>query len=132
MRLGMRTIVLAMLIVQIALTGLLILSSLAGSPYFLAFGIYLVWVTGNFFQAGLTIGNLNALAMQDMGHMAGLAASLIAAIATIGAVFIAVPLGLMFDGTPLPLAIGTLAAASLALWVTVQIDDTPRARPSSE
>ena len=78
-------------------------------------------MTGTYFQAGLTFGNLNAFAMEEMGHKAGLAASIIAAVATIGAVLVAAPIGLMFDGTPMPMAIGTLIAASLALWLTTKI-----------
>ena len=72
-------------------------------------------------QAGLTIGNLNALAMEPVGHIAGIAASIIAALSTVGAVIIAAPIGLAFNGTPLPMAIGTLACVTLGLWLTTKI-----------
>lgn len=120
-RLGMRAIIKAMYIAQIAITVVMITITASDSPYWLAFGGYVLWVLSNFFQAGLTIGNLNALAMEEMGHIAGLAASVIAAISTIGAVMIAVPIALQFDGTPLPMAIGTLVCAVLALWLTTLI-----------
>jgi DHA1 family bicyclomycin/chloramphenicol resistance-like MFS transporter len=71
-----------------------------------------------FFQAGLTIGNLNALAMEPMGHIAGTATSIITAVATVGAVLIAVPIGLSFDGTPWPLAMGLFVCAVLAFVLT--------------
>jgi len=121
MRLGMRAIIKAMYTAQIGITLLMIVITAANGPYWLAFGTYVVWVTANFFQAGLTIGNLNALAMEEMGHIAGLAASVIAAVATVGAVVIAAPVALLFDGTPMPMAIGTLLCASLALWLTTII-----------
>jgi MFS transporter, DHA1 family, multidrug resistance protein len=121
MRLGMRAIIKAMLTIQIGITLAMIAITAIDGPYWLAFGTYVIWVTGNFFQAGLTIGNQNALAMEDMGHIAGLAASIIAAISTIGAVLIAAPIALMFDGTPLPMAVGALVAASIALWLTTKI-----------
>ncbi|MBR2572923.1 MAG: multidrug effflux MFS transporter [Loktanella sp.] len=121
MRLGMRAIIKAMLTIQIGITLAMIAITAIDGPYWLAFGTYVIWVTGNFFQAGLTIGNLNALAMEDMGHIAGLAASIIAAISTIGAVLIAAPIALMFDGTPLPMAVGALVAASIALWLASKI-----------
>lgn len=121
MRLGMRAIIKAMLTIQIGITLAMIAITAIDGPYWLAFGTYVIWVTGNFFQAGLTIGNLNALAMEDMGHIAGLAASIIAAISTIGAVLIAAPIALIFDGTPLPMAVGALVAASIALWLTSKI-----------
>ena len=120
-RLGMRAIIKAMFTVQIAVTLIMIVVTAAGAPYWLAFGTYVVWITSNFFQAGLTIGNLNALAMEEMGHIAGMAASIIAAVATIGAVILAAPVALLFDGTPLPMAVGTLIFASLALWLTSMI-----------
>lgn len=121
MRLGMRAIIKAMYIAQIAITLVMIVVTLSTENYTLAFGIYVLWVLSNFFQAGLTIGNLNALGMEEMGHIAGMAASVIAAVSTIGAVFIAVPIALQFDGTPLPIAIGTLVCAVLALWLTTLI-----------
>lgn len=121
MRLGMRAIIKAMFTAQIAITLLTILITLADVPYGLALGMYVVWVASNFFQAGLTIGNLNALAMEEMGHIAGLAASIIASVSTIGAVIFAAPIAWMFDGTPLPMAIGTLLASTVALWLTHKI-----------
>jgi len=120
-RLGMRAIIKAMFTAQIGITLLMIAVTAADAPYWLSFGTYVFWVTSNFFQAGLTIGNLNALAMEEMGHIAGMAASIIAAFATIGAVIIAAPVALTFDGTPMPMAIGTLLSASLALWLTTMI-----------
>ena len=77
----------------------------------LAFALYVAWTIGVFFQAGLTLGNLNALAMEPMGHLAGLTASVAGSIATILAVCLAGPGGLMFDGTPRPLTAGTLVLA---------------------
>jgi DHA1 family bicyclomycin/chloramphenicol resistance-like MFS transporter len=56
-----------------------------------------------------------------MGHIAGLAASILSAVSTIGAVVIAAPTALMFDGTPIPMGIGVLISASLALWLTTMI-----------
>lgn len=121
MRLGMRAIIKGMFTAQIVISVLTIVITLANAPYWLALGTYVFWVTSNFFQAGLTIGNLNALAMEEMGHIAGLAASIIASISTIGAVIFAAPIAWMFNGTPLPMAIGVLLAASLALWLTNKI-----------
>ena len=120
-RLGMRAIIKTMYTVQIFMTVALIVVLLAGTPDHIAFPIYVLWVLSNFFQAGLSIGNLNALGMEEMGHMAGLAASVLTSVATVGGVVIAVPIALLFDGTPLPAAIGSLVLASIALWLTTQI-----------
>lgn len=64
---------------------------------------------------GLTQGNLAALAMQDLGHLAGFAASMMTAISTILAVALAIPVGLAFNGSQFPLMVGIGVFASLAL-----------------
>ena len=120
-QLGMRAIIRMTFIAQIILSSLLIITTLIDGPYWLTFGMFVIWTIGVFMQAGLTIGNLNALAMEPVGHIAGVAASAIAAISTVGAVLIAVPIGLAFDGTPLPLAVGALVCVVLALWLTTKI-----------
>lgn len=120
-RLGMRAIIKTMYTVQIFMTLILIASLLLGMPEHIAFPVYVLWVLANFYQAGLSIGNLNALGMEEMGHIAGLAASVLTSVATVGGVLIAVPIALMFDGTPLPAAIGSLVLASIALWLTTKI-----------
>lgn len=120
-RLGMRAIIRATFMAQIVLSSALVIVSLTGGPYWLTFGMFIIWTIGVFMQAGLTIGNLNALAMEPVGHIAGLAASIISALSTVGAVLIAAPIGLAFNGTPLPMAAGTLACVIVALWLTTKI-----------
>ena len=120
-RLGMRAIIKMTFIAQIVLSSVLIAVTLFDGPYWLTFGMFVIWTIGIFMQAGLTIGNLNALAMEPVGHIAGLAASIIAALSTVVAVVIAVPVGLAFDGTALPMAFGTLICVVVALWLTTKI-----------
>lgn len=117
-RLGMRKIIKAMFFAQVIFSLMMIAVVSLHLPNHIELLLYALWTAVVFFQAGLTIGNLNALAMEPMGHIAGSAASIITATSTIGAVIIAIPIGLRFDGTPLPLAIGTCACAVLAFWLT--------------
>ena len=60
--------------------------------------------------------------MEPVGHIAGLAASVITSVATIGSVVLAVPVGLMFDGTALPLMAGVavFVAGALALMQVIK------------
>ncbi|AGI68025.1 putative drug resistance protein [Octadecabacter antarcticus 307] len=120
-RLGMRPIIKAMMTAQIFMSLGMICVVMLGLSNHIELLFYAVWTVSVFFQAGLTLGNLNALAMEPMGHIAGSAASIITATATVGAVIIAVPIGLRFDGTPLPLAIGIFVCACVALWLTTMI-----------
>lgn len=112
MRLGMVRIVGVVMAVEmglsLALSGLWLVAPEA------FFAPFLLWQWSVFALGGLCIGNLNALALQPMGHIAGLAASVITALATVLGVVIAAPLGLAFDGTPLPLMLGVGAAAGVA------------------
>lgn len=120
-RLGMRKIIKAMMVAQMVLSLCMIAIVALHLPNQIELLFYALWTASVFFQAGLTIGNLNALAMEPVGHIAGSAASIITASATVGAVLIAVPIGLSFDGTPLPLAIGIFICAVLAFWLTNMI-----------
>ncbi len=124
MRLGMRRVVKITLAAQIAISGamlaLLYGGLLGGTALFAA---YVAWTTSVFFMAGLTIGNLNALAMAPLGHIAGMAASIAGSVATVAAVIIAVPIGLAFDGTPRPLVLGVLICAVIGFLVTRQLED---------
>jgi DHA1 family bicyclomycin/chloramphenicol resistance-like MFS transporter len=86
-------------------------------PLDIMFFIFIAWKTTIFFQAGLTMGNLNAIAMEPLGHIAGIGASVIGSSATILAVMVVIPIGLTFDGTPMPLCLGTLGMAVTALFL---------------
>lgn len=116
MKLGMRRMVTTTYATMFALTlGTLALVTSGALPEMLAFPLHLLWSVGLFAMMGLTIGNLNALAMEPVGQIAGLAASVISAIATVGSVVLAVPVGLMFDGTQVPLLIGVSVYAGACL-----------------
>lgn len=109
LRLGMRRLVRIALGGQIAITATVLLLFLSDLPGGWRFPVYIAWQTTIFFQAGLTIGNLTSLAMEPLGHIAGTAASVTAGLATVGSVLLTVPIGLAFDGSPLPLFFGILA-----------------------
>ncbi|MBM7069684.1 multidrug effflux MFS transporter [Actibacterium sp. 188UL27-1] len=111
-RMGMRFMVTATLIGQIVIsTTALILWNWAGVGAALSFAVFLIWTLSIFFQAGLTLGNINAIALEPMGHIAGMASSVLGAVSTVIAVALAAPISQAFDGTATPIAAGTLACA---------------------
>ncbi|MDS9468572.1 multidrug effflux MFS transporter [Paracoccus sp. MBLB3053] len=123
-RLGMRRIVVgayAMQVVVSSVMAVLVLADLLPEP--LRFPAFFIWAVSVFFMAGVTFGNLNAMALQQMGHVAGMAASVIAAVSTIGAVLIAAPVGLLYDGSARPVIIATLICSGLALWLMRSINE---------
>jgi len=78
------------------------------------FPIFLFWSVLSFFVPGLTFGNLTALTMEPMGHIAGVASAIVGAVSTFLGVLIAIPIGLAFDGTALPLMIGAAICAAVS------------------
>ena len=76
--------------------------------------MFVAWSSGMFFLLGLCLANLNALGMEPMGHIAGMASSIIGAVSTLTCVILAVPIGQMFDGTGLPLICGVATCAGAA------------------
>lgn len=81
------------------------------------FVLFLAWVVLLFFTIGFTFGNLNALAMEPMGAIAGFAAAIIGAVSTVASAIIVLPVTTSYDGTPVPLMLGTAGFALLALVV---------------
>jgi MFS transporter, DHA1 family, multidrug resistance protein len=115
-RLGMRRMITVTLAAQVVFSCAMLLTKSMGMwPGALAFPAHLVWTIGVFFMTGLTIGNLNALGLEPVGHIAGMAASVMGAIATVASVVLAAPVGLMFNGTPYPLMAG-VAVFAAAGW----------------
>jgi len=116
MRLGMRRMVRGTYMMQVISSGAMLCLVLGGAVAPPTGFIFLfVWTVTVFMMAGITFGNLNAMAMHRMGHLAGLAASVVSALSTMGAVMIAAPVGLMFDGTPIPIVVATLTCSGLAV-----------------
>lgn len=124
MRLGMRRIVIAAYAMQVLVSGTMLIFLLSDIlPAWLRFPAFFLWSVSVFFMAGVTFGNLNAMALQRMGHVAGMAASVIAAVSTIGAVAIAAPVGLLYNGTALPIVLATLICSWLALMLMRRVDE---------
>ncbi|WP_317670225.1 multidrug effflux MFS transporter [Thioclava sp. A2] len=120
MSLGMRKIASGSYLMQIIASGfmgILAFSGLSEGPE--GFIFVWAWAVSVFFMAGVTFGNINALAMEKMGHIAGIAASVITAISTLCAVLIAGPVGLMFDGTARPLVAATFLCSGSA-WLLMK------------
>jgi DHA1 family bicyclomycin/chloramphenicol resistance-like MFS transporter len=75
----------------------------AGNPPLLQVMIYLLVV---FFFIGILFGNLNALAMEPLGSIAGLGAAVVGSLSTLISVALGVAISSAYDGTILPLVSG--------------------------
>lgn len=114
-RYGMRAIITLAVLATAATTAIMLIITLSGLSGPVYFWIFVLWQITIFYQMGLTIGNLNALAMEPLGHIAGLAASVMGAIATICGGIIATLIAQTFNGTTLPQILGSLVLLLLAV-----------------
>jgi DHA1 family bicyclomycin/chloramphenicol resistance-like MFS transporter len=116
MRFGMRFLVHSSLYIIFGLSilaiGLALLTS--GQP---PLWLLMAYIMSTFFCIGILFGNQNSLAMEPLGHLAGIGAAVVGSLSTL----ISMPLGLMigqsYNGTITPLVIGILILTGLSILV---------------
>lgn len=123
MRLGMRYLTLR------ALIGVTAASVLFLGPVFAFAGVpplwsFMIWLLVIFFGMGILFGNFNTLAMEPVGHMAGLGAAVHGSISTVLALPLGWAIGKLFDATVIPLVLGFAilgACALIVMWYTERV-----------
>ncbi|MFX0540958.1 multidrug effflux MFS transporter [Roseovarius sp. S4756] len=118
MRLGMRFLTRCALMGLIALALIFVLPATlwGGAPPLL---LFIGWLIASFFCVGILFGNFNAIAMEPLGHMAGLGAALIGSVSNFIALPISYVIGQQFNGTVFPLlaGFGTVGVLALAIFL---------------
>ena len=76
----------------------------------------------SFLFIGFLFGNLNTMAIEPLGHIAGVANSVISSVQTLISVFIGGFVGQMYDGTVYPLVIG-FGVLSLMAFVVIKFSE---------
>ncbi len=94
---------------------LLMVIATLGAEDVLPFAVFLTLLSLAFFAIGILFGNLNALAMQTLGNVAGFGASLIASGSSLVATLFAVGFGGFYSGDTTYLAVGFFAAGLSSL-----------------
>jgi len=87
-----------------------------------------------FFCMGILFGNMNALAMEPLGHIAGVGAAVVSSLSTFVAIALSAVIGQSYNGTTTPLAVGfailSLMALGLMHWNEgMQHAPTPDSEP---
>lgn len=107
---------LAVIIIASALFALLMFF-LDAEPSVMFFMGYLI-VT--LFCMGIVFGNMNALAMEPLGHIAGVGAAVVGSLSTFISVPIGIAIGQAYDQSVMPLVLGfltfALIASALMVW----------------
>ena len=108
----------------LSLAFLAVVWAAAGDPPLWALMAYLITA---FFCMGILFGNFNALAMGPMGHIAGVAASVVGSLTTFISLLLGTAVGQAYDGTVLPLVGGfaALGIASFAVMRWIERDTGP-------
>ena len=118
-RLGMRRLSHTALVAFIGVSGTLAVTTMTGRP---PLWLLMALLAGCFYLFALMQSNFNAIAMQPMGHVAGMASSLLGACVTGLGVILGGLIGRSFDGSPLPLAVGFAALGICALFVILSVE----------
>lgn len=121
MKYGMRSLIHISLIMMIILSAIFLayMLMIEGNPPFVFFMIEMMLV---FFFMGILFGNCNALAMEPMGHIAGVAASVIGAGTTFVSMAFGSLIGQFYDQTLLPMIIGFVLFSVLSLGLMQWIE----------
>ncbi len=114
LRFGMHRLAVTALVGLVGFAAVLLALALShgGVP---PFPVFMTLCFAVFFCNGLLFGNVNAMAMQSLGRVAGLGASMIASISSLVAVVLSVVIGRFYDQTVVPLTIGFLIAGTCSL-----------------
>ena len=117
MKYGMRALSKWALRGSIVLSAVFLLVSIAaaGHPPLWQLAVYLF---ANFFCCGILFGNYNAIALEPMGRIAGMASALSGAISSLIAIVFGSIIGQQYNGTIIPLAAGFTVLGLLALLMT--------------
>jgi DHA1 family bicyclomycin/chloramphenicol resistance-like MFS transporter len=114
MRLGMRFLVRRSLFVIIGLSSLALgITLLLGgrAPLWL----FMAYIMVTFFCVGILFGNQNSLAMEPLGHLAGIGAAVVGSLSTLISMPLGTIIGQSYNGTVLPLVIGIALLSGLCI-----------------
>jgi DHA1 family bicyclomycin/chloramphenicol resistance-like MFS transporter len=76
-----------------------------------------------FFCIGILFGNLNSIAMEPLGHVAGTAAAVIGSTTTLLAAGLGFLIGRAYDGSLLPVALGFVGLTTISLLMTTRLEN---------
>ena len=97
----------------------------AGHPPLWTLGLFLFCT---FFCCGILFGNYNAMAMEPVGHIAGMAAAISGTLSTLVALAIGTWFGQQYDGTVMPLVYAFLSMSLAAMLVSEGVEWVKRRR----
>lgn len=118
MRFGMRFLVrwALRIIVTLAVIALGFSLLTSGHP---PFWFLMAYIISTFFCIGILFGNQNSLAMEPLGHLAGLGAAIVGSLGTLIQLQLGTLIGQRYNGTIIPLVLGLGILSLIALLVVI-------------
>ncbi|RYY76800.1 MAG: Bcr/CflA family efflux MFS transporter [Gammaproteobacteria bacterium] len=92
--------------------------------------MFMIYAAILFFCFGLIFGNVNAMAMEPMGHVAGIASAVIGSVSSIIAMVIGTAIGQFYNNTLIPTTLGFLTMTSLAL-IMMYVANAKKSEPEN-
>ena len=121
LRFGMHRLTRRALYAVAVLSWLILLITLLGGghpPLWQFMAVCVAW----FFCIGVVFGNINAMAMEPLGHVAGSAAAVIGTATTLMAVGLGFLVGKAYDGTLFPLSIGFAVLTTISALLLRRVE----------
>ena len=79
--------------------------------------LLIMYLMLSFFCVGILFGNMNALAMEPLGNVAGLGSAIVGSLSTLISVLLGTMIGQAYNGTVLPLIAGMGILMGLSIFV---------------
>lgn len=117
-RLGMRYICLR------AMAAIIIASALFLALHYITaitLPMFVAYVAVLFFAFGLMFGNLNAIAMEPMGDVAGMASAIIGAVSSVLSLTLGTLIGQLYNNTLIPITCGFLVLGMIS-WLLMRVE----------
>jgi DHA1 family bicyclomycin/chloramphenicol resistance-like MFS transporter len=130
MRLGMRFLVRRSLFFVLGLSNLALVIALltAGHPPLWTLVPYLMV---SFYGIGIIFGNLNALAMEPLGHLAGIGAAVVGSLSSLISLVLGTMIGRSYNGTILPLIASIAILIGMSVFVVRWTESDRDSRPGA-
>jgi DHA1 family bicyclomycin/chloramphenicol resistance-like MFS transporter len=88
--------------------------ALEGQP---PLGLLMAYLMVSFFCTGILFGNINALAMQPLGRLAGIGAAVVGSLSTLISMLLGMLIGRSYNGTVIPLVAGMAILTGISIFV---------------
>ena len=129
-RFGMRFLVRWSLIVILGLATMtlgIVITTSGQLPLWLVMS----YLMSTFFCVGILFGNQNSLAMEPLGHLAGIGAAVVGSISTLISIPLGTLIGQSYNGTVVPLIMGVAVLSGLSLGVVHWVKTKTKAENES-